>query len=79
MEKKSVDGEIIVKFKEHIASDDAERVLKDFGLLVKEKIPRNRFLIGVPSGSESEWIENLKKLESVEFAQRNGLVSLQKS
>ena len=77
MAKKYVDGEIIVAFRDDVSSAEAEREIADFGLSVKKKIgSTNIYLVEVSVGSEQKWIEDFKKLASVRFAERNGIVIL---
>jgi hypothetical protein len=69
-----VPGEIIVRFDDNVSSKEADMIIKDFGLSVKNTVGlRNLYLIAVPVGSEEKCVEEFKKLTSVSLAQCNGL------
>ena len=70
--------EIIVVFCNDITPAQAEKVIADLGLSVKDTVGSgNIYLIAVPAGSEQEWVKNLKKLPSVRFVERNATIALQ--
>lgn len=68
-------GEIIVAFRKDLTSAEAEKVITDFGLSVKDNVAMY-YLVEVPAGSEEKWVEEFKKLPVVRIAERNGIVSL---
>lgn len=73
------DGEIIVGFSADIPSTEAEKAIVNFGFSAKNKMgSRNTYRVEVPVGSEQRWIDDFKKLTSVRFAERNGIIRLPK-
>ena len=75
--EKYIEGEIVVKFRDGTTPAEAETAIAAFGLLVKNWF-KNVYLVEVPVGSEEKWTKKFKKLASVKFAQRNGIMSLPK-
>lgn len=77
--QESTNEEIIVGFSTDVTSTEAEKTIANFGLSVKDKIgSRNTYLVKVPVGCEQKWIDDFKKLTTVRFAERNGIVYLPK-
>lgn len=68
-------GELLVGFKENVKLDEAESLIKSYGLSVYERFWDIKVLrVGVPEGQEKQFIKRLEQEPIVKYAELNYIV-----
>jgi subtilisin family serine protease len=70
-------GELLIKFKDNLTSEQEGNILKNWGLTVKSEIPQIKVkVLNVPEESEAALARALAKNPNIEFAEVNGIAEL---